>query len=180
MTSEAMKLERKQSPWWLTLMGGILSIFVGVMVLTAPMKTLYVLVVTLGVYWIISGIFTLIGMFVDHSSWGWKLISGALSIIAGMIILRYPLISLVTIPSLLVLMLGIQGVIVGIISLLMAFKGGGWGEGILGILSIVFGLILIFNFTSPGMILTFVWVAAIFAIFGGILQLFQAFRQKAA
>jgi uncharacterized membrane protein HdeD (DUF308 family) len=179
MTTEAMAIETKQSPWWLVLMGGILNIIIGILLLTAPVKTAFLLVVALGIYWIISGIFTLIAMFMDHSAWGWKLFMGALSIIAGVVILRYPLISALTIPSILILILGIQGVIVGIISLIMAFKGGGWGAGILGALSIIFGLILMANFSAPGMVITFVWVAAVFAIVGGIFQLFQAFRQKA-
>lgn len=179
MTTEATTLETKQAPWWLILMGGIVNIVIGILLLTAPVKTVYLLVVALGIYWIISGIFTLIGMFIDHTAWGWKLFMGALSIIAGVIILRYPLISALTIPSILILILGIQGVIVGIISLIMAFKGGGWGAGILGALSIIFGVILIANFTAPGMVITFVWVAAIFAIVGGIFELVQAFRQRA-
>lgn len=179
MTTEAMAIETKQSPWWLILMGGILNIIIGILLLTVPVKTVFLLVLALGFYWIVSGIFTLIAMFMDHSAWGWKLFMGALSIIAGIVILRYPLISAVTVPSILILILGIQGVIVGIISLIMAFKGGGWGAGILGALSIIFGVILMANFTAPGMVITLVWVAAIFAIVGGIFQLFQAFRQKA-
>ncbi len=180
MTTEAMAIETKQSPWWLVLMGGILNIVIGILLLTAPVKTVFLLVLTLGFYWIVSGIFTLIAMFEDHTAWGWKLFMGALSIIAGVVILRYPLVSALTIPSVLILILGIQGVIVGIISLIMAFKGGGWGAGILGALSIIFGVILMANFTAPGMVITLVWVTAIFAIVGGIFQLFQAFRQKAA
>jgi uncharacterized membrane protein HdeD (DUF308 family) len=119
-------------------------------------------------------------MFVDHTAWGWKLIMGLLSIVAGTVILRYPLISAVTVPAVIVLMLGIQGLIVGIIGLIMAFKGGGLGAGILGALSIVFGLILMANFTSPGMILTLVWVAGIFALVGGLFEIVHAFQQRAA
>ncbi len=180
MTAEATALETKQMPWWVGLMGGILNIVVGILLLTAPAKTVYLLVVAFGIYWIISGIFMLVGMFVDHSAWGWKLFMGVISILAGVVILRYPLISALTIPSILILLLGIQGVIVGIISLIMAFKGGGWGAGILGALSIFFGVILMANYTSPGMVVTFIWVAAIFALIGGIAQIFQAFRQKSA
>jgi uncharacterized membrane protein HdeD (DUF308 family) len=178
MTAEAMTFETKQTPWWVILMGGILNIIIGILLLTAPAKTTYLLVLALGIYWIISGIFTLVGMFVDHTAWGWKLFMGALSIIAGTVILRYPLISALTIPTILILILGIQGLIVGIISLIMAFKGGGWGAGILGALSIVFGLILMANYNAPGMVITLIWVAAIFAIIGGIFQIFQAFRQR--
>lgn len=178
MTAEAMAIETKQTPWWVILMGGILNIIIGILLLTAPAKTVYLLVVAFGIYWIISGIFMLVGMFTDHSAWGWKLFMGVISILAGVVILRYPLISALTIPSILILLLGIQGVIVGIISLIMAFKGGGWGAGILGALSIIFGIILMANYTSPGMVVTFIWVAAIFALIGGIAQIFQAFRQK--
>lgn len=180
MSTEAMTLETKQTPWWLILMGGILNIVVGILLLTAPVKTTFVLVLALGFYWIVSGIFTLVGMFIDHSAWGWKLFIGFISIIAGITILRYPLISAVTIPSVIVLMLGIQGLIVGIFGLIMAFKGGGWGAGILGALSIVFGLILMANFSAPGMILTLVWVAGIFALVGGLFEIVHAFQQRAA
>lgn len=62
----------------------------------------------------------------------------------------------------------------------MAIKGGGWGVGILGVVSMVFGVILIANYTSPGMILTLVWVAAIFALAGGIAQIVHAFQARSA
>jgi uncharacterized membrane protein HdeD (DUF308 family) len=180
MTASATDFETKQSPWWLVLMGGILSIVIGVLLLTLPAKTVLALTLALGIYWIIQGIFTLVGMFIDHSAWGWKLFIGILSILAGMAILRYPIASAVTIPAIFILILGIQGLIYGIVMLIMAFKGGGWGAGILGALSIVFGLILMSNWASLMSVVTLVWVAAFFALFMGIIQIFQAFRQKAA
>jgi uncharacterized membrane protein HdeD (DUF308 family) len=75
-------------------------------------------------------------------------------------------------------MLGIQGVIVGIISLVLAFKGGGWGAGILGAVSIFFGILLIANFANLATVLTFIWIVAIFAIVAGIVQIVQAIRQR--
>jgi uncharacterized membrane protein HdeD (DUF308 family) len=179
MSEEAMQLETKQVPWWLVLMGGILNIVVGILLLTSPVKTAYTLVVVLGFYWIFAGIFTLVGMFIDHSAWGWKLFMGVISILAGMAILRYPIISTLVIPAIFILILGIQGLVVGILGLVMAFKGGGWGAGILGALSIVFGCILIANYSAPGMALTLVWVGGIFALIGGVVQLIQAFRMRA-
>lgn len=86
--------------------------------------------------------------------------------------------SAVAIPAILILLLGIQGAVMGIVSLVMAFKGGGWGAGILGALSIIFGIILIANYANPAAILTFIWIVAIFAIAGGIAEIVQAFRQK--
>jgi uncharacterized membrane protein HdeD (DUF308 family) len=179
-TENAMTFETKQMPWWLLLMGGILNVVVGLLLLAAPVKTAYTLILVLGFYWIFSGIFTLVAMFIDHSGWGWKLFMGLISLIAGILILRYPIASALTIPSIMILFLGIQGIIVGIIGLVMAFQGGGWGAGILGALSIVFGAIIMANYSAPGMVLTFIWVAAIFALVGGFIQIFRAFSSRTA
>jgi uncharacterized membrane protein HdeD (DUF308 family) len=180
MTASATDFETQQSPWWLVLMGGILSVVIGVLLLTVPVKTVVALTLALGIYWIVQGIFTLVGMFIDHSAWGWKLFIGILSILAGIAILSYPLYSAVAIPKIMILIFGIQGLIYGIVMLIMAFKGGGWGAGILGALSIVFGLILMANWQEFVAIVSLVFAAAFFALFMGIVQIFQAFRQKAA
>ena len=180
MTASAMSLENKQAPWWLILMGGILNVIVGLLLLTSPVRTVFVLVLALGFYWIFTGILTLVGMFVDNTAWGWKLFMGLLSLAAGIIILRYPLVGAITVPAIMVLILGVQGFTAGLIGLLLAFKGGGWGAGILSFLSMAFGLILMFNFTSPALIVTFVWMTGIFALAGGIAQSVLAFKQRSA
>ncbi len=178
MTAEAMTFETKQSPWWLILMSGILNIIVGILLLVNPAKTGIALAWVLGLFWMMQGLFTLVGMFLDHSAWGWKLFIGVIGILAGIVVMRHPIASAIAIPQILVLLLGIQGVIVGIVSLIMAFKGGGWGAAILGALSIIFGIILIANWSTPAAVVTFIWVVAILAIGGGIVQIFQAFRQR--
>jgi uncharacterized membrane protein HdeD (DUF308 family) len=175
----ATALETKQHPWWLHLMGGLLNIIIGILLLTTPGKTVFMLVLTLGFYFLISGMFTLVGMFVDHSAWGWKLFIGIISILAGIVVVRHPLISTFEILPFIVLLIGIQGLISGILLLILAFKGGGWGSGVMGVLSILFGIILVINFANPGYIVALVWVTAIFALVGGIIQIFQAFQQRA-
>jgi uncharacterized membrane protein HdeD (DUF308 family) len=174
----ATALETKQYPWWLHLMGGILNIIIGLLLLTTPIKTVILLVLALGIYFLVSGIFTLVGMFVDHSAWGWKLFIGVVSILAGLVVLRHPLISAVEVPMIIVLVLGVQGLITGIMLLALAFKGGGWGSGIMGALSVLFGIILILNFTNLGYVVALVWVTAVFALVGGIIQIYQAFKQR--
>ena len=176
--TDALTFETKQYPWWLLLMGGIFNIIIGILLLTNPAKTTLAMAWVLGLFWLIQGIFVLVGMFLDHTAWGWKLFMGILGILAGIAVMRHPVASAVTIPMILVLMLGIQGLIVGAISLVMAFKGGGWGAGILGGLSIFFGLILVLNFANLGTVAVFIWVVAILALAGGIVQIIQAFRQR--
>ena len=178
MTVSAMAFETEQSPWWLHLMGGIFNIIIGILLLTTPAKTVVLLVLALGIFWVVEGLITLVWMFVDHTAWGWKLFIGLLSVFAGIIILRHPLASAVTIPALIILLMGLQGLISGVVTLVLAFKGGGLGAGVFGVLSIIFGLILVANYASMGAIVALIWVAAIFALVGGIVQVFQAFQQR--
>lgn len=175
---DAMTFETERYPWWLLLMGGILNLIVGILLLVNPAKTTVAFAWVLGLYWFVQGIFVLVAMFLDHSAWGWKLFMGVLGILAGIVVMRYPIASALVLPSIYILLLGIQGLIVGIVSLVMAFKGGGWGAGILGALSILFGIILIANYADLGTVLAFIWIVAILAIAGGIIQIFQAFRLR--
>jgi uncharacterized membrane protein HdeD (DUF308 family) len=180
MTATTWELETQESPWWLGLMSGILNIIVGILLLVNPAKTTIAFAWVLGLYWFVQGIFTLVAMFIDRSAWGWKLFMGVLGILAGIFVMRHPIASAIAIPAILVLLLGIQGLIVGGISLVLAFKGGGWSAGILGALSIFFGIILIANYASLGTVLTFIWIVAILALVGGIVQIIQAFRMRSA
>jgi uncharacterized membrane protein HdeD (DUF308 family) len=166
----------KEIPWWLVLLQGIAALILGIFLLTQPLGTTFFLVQFLGIYWLISGIFQIIGMFIDSTAWGWKLFAGILGILAGIAVLNNPLWSTVLVPSVLVIILGVQGIIVGIVGLLQAFKGAGWGAGILSGLSLVFGILLISSPLAAALALP--WVIGIFAIAGGIASIFAAFKMK--
>ena len=133
-----------------------------------------------GIYWLIAGIVEIVGMFNDHKAWGWKLFIGIVSIIAGVYVLMYPVAAAVALPRVTVLILGLWGLMQGTVLLIMAFKGGGWGAGILGVVAIFFGLILIGEYGSLGSGLAMLWVAAFWGVIGGILLMIQAFRQRKA
>jgi uncharacterized membrane protein HdeD (DUF308 family) len=143
-------------------------------------ETYQLLIAVLGFYWLIGGIVGIISIFVDHTAWGWKLFMGIISIIAGGTILMYPIAAAVALPRIFVLVLGLWALMQGIILLVMAFKGGGWGAGILGVVEIIFGLILMAEYGSLGSGLTMIWAAAIWGVVGGVLMVIQAFRQRRA
>jgi uncharacterized membrane protein HdeD (DUF308 family) len=178
MSAANWEFETEQSPWWLILMAGVLNLIVGILLLANPAKTAIALAWVLGLYWFVQGILILVAMFLDHSAWGWKLFMGILGILAGIVVMRHPIASALVVPSILVLLLGIQGLVMGGISLVLAFRGGGWGAGILGALSTLFGIILILNYANLTTVLTFIWIAAILAIAGGIVQIMVAFQQR--
>lgn len=184
MTASATSLETKQRAWWVTLIGGVFAFIIGAVLLWSPAKTKIdtwmLLISILGLYWLVTGILELVGMFTDRTAWGWKLFMGLISIIAGSYILLYPAVSAIAIPRIFVLVLGIWALLQGIVMLVMAFRGGGWAAGILGALGIIFGAILIANYSMPGMGLAMVWLVAITALVGGILMIVQAFRARSA
>jgi uncharacterized membrane protein HdeD (DUF308 family) len=180
----AVATQSNQRPWWLTLLTGILALLVGGFMLwgtpQAKIQTYQGLIFILGFWWVVQGFFDIVAIFVDRKMWGWKLFMGIISIAAGSYILRYPLVSAIALPKILVLVMGIWGLMYGIMLLIMAFSGGGWGAGVLGVLGIIFGIALCVNYSSPGMGLAMLWTAAVFAVIGGILMIFQGFRQRTA
>lgn len=184
MTASATSLETKDRAWWLILVEGIALVVIGAILLWAPAKTKVetytILVALLAIYWIISGIMALVNMFMDHTAWAWKLFIGIVSIIAGGYILMYPIATALALPRIFVLVLGIWGLMQGLIYLVLAFKGGGWGFGILGGVFILLGLYLVANWSAPGMGLAMLWAAAFTALIGGVIMIFLAFRQRSA
>ncbi len=76
------------------------------------------------------------------------------------------------------LVLGLWGLVQGTLALIMAFKGGGWGLGILGVIGIIFGAILVANYGMPGTGLTMIWVAAVWALMAGIFLIVRAFQER--
>jgi uncharacterized membrane protein HdeD (DUF308 family) len=178
MTVFSERTEEAGIPWWLVLLEGIAAVILGLFLLTAPGATLLVLIQVLGIFWLVGGIFRIISIFIDQSLWGWKLVGGIIGILAGIVVLQHPLWATALVPAVYIIILGIQGLILGGATLVTAFQGEGWGVGILGGLSIVFGLVLLFNVWIGVAALPFVLGA--FGIVGGIFAVVMAFRMRSA
>jgi uncharacterized membrane protein HdeD (DUF308 family) len=176
-TTLAESSEGMSVPWWVVLLEGIAAVIIGILLLTAPGIPMFALIQIIGFFWLIGGIFRTVSIFVDSSSWGWKLLGGVVGILAGLVILQHPLWSSLLLPAVYVVVLGIQGIILGGASLVMAFTGGGWGTGVLGVLSILLGLVLLVNPLFIGIaVLPFVLGAV--ALLGGILAIVAAFMMR--
>ena len=168
--------DREMVPWWLVLLEGIAILILGILLLIKPGMTTLIFVQFIGIYWLISGIFQIIGIFLDSSMWGWKLFAGILGILAGIVVVQHPLWSPVVLASTLIIILGIQGIIYGGIGLYQAFRGAGWGAGILGAISILFGIYFLANIGQSTLVLP--WAVGVLAVVGGIAAIVMAFRLK--
>ena len=163
-------------PWGLVLVEGIVVALLGLILLVAPGASLFFLVLLLGIYLLIAGIFRIVGIFLDSSSWGWKLLAGVLCLIAGLAILSNPLWSTTLASTWLVILVGFLAMLQGAAGLIVAFQGGGWGMGALSVLGILFGLFLVINPLIGVATLTF--ILAIFMLIGGVGAVLQAFRMR--
>lgn len=135
---------QQSSIWWVFLLQGIAGILLGLMLLTAPAATLVTLVTFLGFYWIVSGVLSLVQMFVDRAvPWIWSLLIGLVGVAAGVLVVKHPLVAALTVPTLIVLVFGIEGIVIGILELIGGFSGGGVGSFIRGIFNLIIGVLLL-------------------------------------
>ena len=163
-------------PWWLVLVEGIVVAVLGLLLLMAPVASLVFLMELLGLYLSMAGIFRIIGIFLDSSSWGWKLGAGILCLVAGLAVLSNPLWSTTLASAGLVIFVGFLALLQGAAGLVVAFQVGGWGMGALSVLGILLGLILVINPLIGVGALTF--ILAIFMLIGGVGAVVQAFRMR--
>ena len=168
----------------MTLINGILAVVIGGFLLwsllTTQARFYLALIQLLGIWWMVQGILDIVAIFIEPSRWGWKLFMGIFSIIAGGYVLMYPIATAVLLPKIFLLVLGAWGLMYGVMLLVMAFQGGGLVAGIVGVLGIIFGFALITNYYSVDKWLSVIWVAAWFAIIGGIALIVKAFDQRPA
>ncbi len=88
------------------LLGGITSLIFGVLLLTWTGATLTVITLLIGLWWLIQGLFLILGIFQNRSQWIWKLLSGIIGVLAGILVLQHPLQSAIILPATLCSFLG--------------------------------------------------------------------------
>ena len=185
MASEAVAaadMQAVKDHWWVPLVQGIAAIILGLLFLTNPGATLAVTAALIGFYWLITGIINIVLIFTDSSMWGWKLFVGGLGIVAGLIVVTnmfdHPIATTLGLSAIFVWVLGLQGIIMGIIEIIQAFQGAGWGRGILGVLSILIGGFLMANALLAATTLPIV-IGVLMIVFG-IAAVIMAFKVKNA
>jgi uncharacterized membrane protein HdeD (DUF308 family) len=165
-------------PWWLFLLWGILTLLIGLMFLITPGITLELFITFLGAYWLVGGLFMIGSLFVDRMNMWMKILLAGINIIAGALILLHPLFSTIFVLSFLILFLGFWACFIGAVHLFHAFTTKDAGNGVLGIISIVFGILLI---AHPIIVLAMLpFIAGGFCMVSGLATLYVAFVAKKA
>jgi uncharacterized membrane protein HdeD (DUF308 family) len=158
--------------WWVYAILGVISILFGLALIFWPGLTIAVFILFFGVYAIVFGIVSLIGVFwsISHRlTWWPQLIIGLVSIAAGIFIFSNPRIT----ALLLLYTIAFWAIATGLMEIFASFATGKFLLVILGVLTIGFGFLLL---TNPlGGALALVLVIGVFNVIEGILLLFHAF-----
>lgn len=165
-------------PWWLVLLWGIFTLIIGIMFLTTPGMTMVLLITFMGAYWLVGGLFTIGSLFVDKTNMGIKILLSVINIIAGILILMYPLFSALFVWTFFVIFIGFWACFIGAVHLYQAFTTKDAGNGVLGLLSLIFGILLLVNPFIAVALLPF--VAGGFAVVAGISAIVVSFGAKKA
>jgi uncharacterized membrane protein HdeD (DUF308 family) len=169
---------QQSSIWWVFLLQGLAGIVLGLMLLTEPGATMVALTTLLGFYWLIVGVLALVQVFVDRSTpWMWSLLSGIVGILAGLFVLRHPLIAALTVPTILVVILGVQGLVMGVIEIIGGFQGGGVGSFILGVVNVLVGLLLLGSPVAAALAVPLVF--GVLLLIQGVASIVLALRVRA-
>jgi len=172
-------VETPRQYWLLILFRGIIALLFGIMALISVEFTLLFLVYLFGAYVLIDGIMAVIVSLQERKStraWLIVLLIGIVGIIVGILSFIHPGNVALVIFYLVALWLIVAGFFT-IISAFFRARGTEWLSIIGGILSIIIGLIFLFHPTSS--ILSIVWLLGVFALIYGIIQIIKAFQVKA-
>src|SRR5436305_11756358 len=175
-----MLIETLKRHWWVPVLRGIAAIIFGVIAFIYPGLTVAVLVLLFGAWVLVDGIFRVIGAIGHRGSdkeWGFDLIIGIVGIIIGLLTFHAPGITALA----LVIYIAAWALMIGATEIGVAIKlrreiKGEWFLILMGLASIIFAILLLWNPLAGAAAL--IWVIAWYAVIVGVLAIFFGFRLR--
>src|SRR5436309_8543985 len=173
-----MLIETLKRHWWVPVIRGIAAIVFGVIAFAYPGLTVAMLVLFFGAWVLVDGVFRVVGAIGHRASdkeWGFDLIIGIVGIIIGFLTFHAPQITALA----LIIYIAAWALMIGATEIALAIKlrreiKGEWFLILMGLVSIVFAVMLLWN-PLPGA-LALVWLIGSYAIVFGILGIILGFR----
>lgn len=166
--------------WWLFLLRGVLAVFFGLMALFWPTVTFATLIVFMGAYLFVDGVFSIVGALGArkyNENWWVFLLSGICGIALGILTFYNPL----ALGTALIYLVAFWAVFVGLMEVIVAIRlrkqinGEGWYI-LGGLISIIFGILFWLNPIAAAISLT--WLFGVYAVIIGIMLISLASRLR--
>jgi uncharacterized membrane protein HdeD (DUF308 family) len=160
--------------WWVVALRGVVAILFGVAAFILPVAAIGAFVLLFAIYMLFDGVFAIaaaVRAIRRHEHWGFLAFEGIADLVAGGIALAWPLITLI----ILIYLMGAWALVSGIFLLIATFRQphaqGRWPMRIGALVSIAWGVLLLFAPVLGAVVLTW-WIAAYALFFGGALLAF--------
>jgi uncharacterized membrane protein HdeD (DUF308 family) len=166
--------------WWAVLVRGLLGIAFGVIAWTWPKMTLFVLVLIYGAYAFTDGMFAIasaVRAAQRQERWWPIALEGAFGVAVGLLVFFVPPAAAVA----LLVLVATWALVTGVLEIVAAIRlrkhiKGEWLEGLSGVLSIAFGVLLLMR-PAAGL-LALAWLIAAYAFVFGVMMIALAFRLR--
>jgi uncharacterized membrane protein HdeD (DUF308 family) len=162
-------LETLSRNWWLIALRGLLALILGMVILIIPQATAVFLVLFIGAYALVDGVFALVVAIINrpsHKDRWWLLIEGIIGIVAGAAMLATPLMAAI----ILIYIIGFWALLTGAAEIIFAamqwkILPDKWLMLLGGIFSALLGIVILSNVTF-GAVLIITMVAVYMVLFG--------------
>jgi len=166
--------------WWTIALRGVAAIVFGLIALFLPADALLALILVFSAFALVNGISTIIMAFRErnaYSRWWVLFLQGALSVVVGVIAFIWPGLTTFT----LLYFIAFWAITSGVFEIIAAIEmrkviNNEWFLALSGVLSIIFGVLLIIYPSSGALAL--VWLIGSYSIVFGVMLLLVAFRLR--
>ncbi len=165
--------------WWLVALRGLLAILFGAIAFVAPGAFVLSLVLFFSAYMLVDGAFGIVAAVRaarQHERWGFLLLEGLLDLVVGVAAFLVPAAAVWAF----VLLVAAWAILSGGLMIAAAFRlhldYGRWWLGLGGLVSVLFGIVLLINPGMSALVLTW-WLGA-YAVAFGVMLLILGFRLR--
>lgn len=165
--------------WWAIALRGAFAILFGILTFALPGVTIATLVILFAAYMLVDGVFAVVAGIraaQRNQRWGLLVLEGAANILAGVVALLWPAITVLVF----VYLIAFWSIVSGILMVMAGFKltgeHGRWWMAVAGALSVVFGVMLAMVPIAGAVVLT-LWLGA-YALVFGVMLLVASFRLR--
>jgi uncharacterized membrane protein HdeD (DUF308 family) len=166
--------------WWVLLLRGIAAIVFGILAIALPGLTLFMLVITFGIYTLFDGVVEIWSGFSHRETndrWWVEILIGVAGVVAGILIMALPGVTAVVA----IYFIGAWMVVTGVLQIISAVRlraeiANEWWLILSGVLSVVVGLYFLV-FPGDGAV-SLVWIIGIYAILFGVMMVVLSFQAR--
>lgn len=166
--------------WWVLAIRGGLGIAVGLLALVLPAATMLALVLLFAAYMLVDGVFAIMAAVRaarEHERWGLLVLEGVADIVAGVIAVVWPGITVLAFVLLVAAWAVVSGSLMLVAGYRLNIEHGRWWLLLAGALSVAYGALLVVAPMIGALVLT--WWFGAYALLFGVALLVLAFRLKA-